>query len=156
MTHENTTPADPSATEVIFMIPGEPKGKGRPRFARVGNYVKTYTPEATAVYENLIKICYQKEHGPRFAREKQLKLSVWIYMKIPESASEKKKRQMMAGEIRPTKRPDADNVLKAILDGLNDVAYHDDAQIVDVDVHRYYSITPHCVVVIAEAGGPIW
>lgn len=38
-----------------IVIKGEPVGKGRPKFARQGNYVKTYTPEKTVEYENLIK-----------------------------------------------------------------------------------------------------
>lgn len=46
--------------------------------------------------------------------------------------------EMLAGKIRPTKRPDADNVLKAIADGLNGLAYHDDAQLVEMKGAKYY------------------
>lgn len=27
---------------IRFVIPGEPQGKGRPKFSRQGNFVKTY------------------------------------------------------------------------------------------------------------------
>lgn len=37
-----------------FVVPGEPVGKGRPKFARRGNFVTAYTPEKTASYENLV------------------------------------------------------------------------------------------------------
>ena len=36
--------------ELKFTIRGEPKGKGRPKFSRQGNIVRTYTPDATANY----------------------------------------------------------------------------------------------------------
>ena len=48
---------------VKFTVCGEPKGKGRPRFAKVGNYTKTYTPKETASYENLVKLEYQRQCG---------------------------------------------------------------------------------------------
>lgn len=38
-----------------FTIPGEPKGKGRPKFSTKGGYARAITPEATANYENLVK-----------------------------------------------------------------------------------------------------
>ena len=38
--------------ELKFTIRGEPKGKGRPKFSRQGNIVRTYTPDTTANYEN--------------------------------------------------------------------------------------------------------
>ena len=83
-----------------------------------------------------------------FPIDAALCLSVSVYMKIPESTSKKRKTLMLADEIRPTKKPDADNILKAILDGLNTVAYHDDAQIVDLIVRKFYSDKPRCVVSI--------
>ena len=41
---------------VTFTVPGTPVGKGRPKFARRGNFTVAYTPEKTASYENLVKI----------------------------------------------------------------------------------------------------
>lgn len=138
--------------EFQFTVPGEPRGKGRPRFVRAGGYVRTYTPDATAAYENLVRICYQKDGGPMFEKDKPLRLDVWIYMKIPESASKSRKLHMLVGRIRPTKKPDADNVLKAILDGLNTVAFHDDSQIVEIEVHKFYNENPRCAITISEEG----
>lgn len=43
-------------------------------------------------------------------------------------AGRKRREAMIAGTIRPTKKPDADNVLKIVTDSLNDIAYYDDAQ----------------------------
>lgn len=136
-----------------FEIPGEPRGKGRPRFARTGKYVRTYTDDKTVAYENLVRVSYCNAGGPMFPKDAALCLSVIVYMKIPESTSKKRKALMLSDEIRPTKKPDADNILNAILDGLNTVAYHDDAQIVDLYVRRYYSDRPRCVVGIWNWNG---
>jgi Holliday junction resolvase RusA-like endonuclease len=72
---------------------------------------------------------------------------------IPKSTSKKRAELMRAGEIRPTKggrgNPDLDNIAKAICDALNGIAYHDDAQVVDLKVVKYYSDTP-CVTVTVE------
>lgn len=39
--------------------------------------------------------------------------------------------------FRPRRRGDIDNLAKAILDGLNGFAYHDDAQVVHLSMTRY-------------------
>jgi len=44
---------------IQFTIDGSPTGKERPKFVRCGNSVKTYTPEKTAVYEDIVKVQYQ-------------------------------------------------------------------------------------------------
>lgn len=41
-------------------------------------------------------------------------------------------------KIRPIKRPDLDNVLKAVSDALNKIAYKDDSQIVGAVLRKYY------------------
>lgn len=137
-----------------FTVVGEPKGKGRPRFARMGNYVRTYTPQDTVNYENLVKLDYQNWCGNTFfEKDTPIKMTVTAYYAIPKSASKKKREQMLLGLIRPTKKPDVDNLIKALCDGLNGVAYHDDTQIVDLYAYRYYSETPRVEVILESVGG---
>lgn len=138
---------------VSFTILGEPQGKGRPRFARAGNYVRTYTPDKTAAYENLVKLEYERQcRGRKFGDTEQLDLRIFAYYGVPQSVSKKKKGQMFEGIIRPSKKPDMDNVVKVIADSLNNVAYKDDTQIVDAMVRKFYSDTPRVKVVIQTAG----
>ena len=47
-----------------------------------------------------------------------------------------------------TKKPDSDNVIKIVLDGLNKVAYHDDAQICKLSFEKRYSKIPRVEVKI--------
>lgn len=133
--------------KVSFIIPGEPCGKGRPRFTAGG---RAYTPAKTANYETLVKWEYQQAaRGHRYA-DVSLKMTVVAYYGIPKSASERKKGDMRFGLIRPTKKPDADNVLKIIADALNQIAYPDDAQIVEASVTKLYADEPRVIVTIEE------
>lgn len=58
------------------------------------------------------------------------------------------------GLIRPTKKPDIDNITKAILDALNKVAYKDDSAIVRFSIEKYYSDSPRVEVTIGEWEAP--
>ena len=109
----------------------------------------THTPDETIVYENLIRVEYRRQCGTkRFSDSDMLDLRIRAYYAIPESASKKKKQAMEDGEIRPTKKPDADNVLKVVADSLNQLAYRDDAQLVDTQLRKFYSRQPRLEVTI--------
>lgn len=58
---------------------------------------------------------------------------------------------MISGEIRPTVKPDWDNIGKLIADALNGIAYDDDKCIVDAMVRKFYSTDPRTVVILQEA-----
>jgi Holliday junction resolvase RusA-like endonuclease len=138
-------------TMIRFTIHGEPQGKGRPKFSKRGNIAITRTPEKTVIYENLVRMEYQRQCGNfRFDDDDQLCMTVNAYYAIPKSASKAKKQAMLNGKTLPTKKPDADNVLKVIADSLNQIAYRDDAQIVRAIINKRYALTP-CVCVEIES-----
>lgn len=138
--------------KVEFEISGGPVGKGRPRFARAGNYVRTFTPEKTVSYENLVKLMYRTQcRNYRFGDDTPLKMDIVAYYEIPKSASKKKILSMLAGILMPMKKPDFDNIGKVVADSLNSIAYRDDCQIVDGRVRKAYSTHPRVVVTIQEA-----
>lgn len=141
--------------KVEFTILGEPQGKGRPRFSKVGNYVRTRTPDETVLYENLIRTEYQRQCGSvRFSDNEPLDMRITAYYTIPASASKKKQREMEEKVIRPTKKPDWDNIGKVIADSLNQIAYRDDAQVVDSEVRKFFSARPRVEVVIQTSEPP--
>lgn len=131
-------------------IYGEPQGKGRPRFSTVCGHVKTRTPDQTVIYENLVKTEYRNQSGVRFPDDAMLDVRVMAYYTIPKSTSKKKRQAMLDHKVRPTKKPDFDNIGKVICDSLNGIAYRDDAQIVDAQVRKFYSDTPRVVVIITD------
>ena len=138
-----------------FTVLGEPKGKGRPRF--IPQTGRAITPKDTVSYENLVKMEYQAQcRDPRtnemirFPDGAMLDMRILAYYGIPASKSKKVKAQMMIGLVRPTKKPDMDNVMKIVADSLNNIAYHDDTQIVDCQIRKFYSEQPRIEVSITE------
>ena len=128
-----------------FEIVGEPQGKGRPRFSTRGGFVKTYTPDKTASYENFVKVCYlNKYKGQKLDGE--IIAEIIAYFSIPNSFSKKKRAQAIEGKIRPTKKPDTDNIAKTILDSLNGIAFEDDKQVVALLVKKLYGEEAKVVV----------
>ena len=131
-----------------FTIYGNPVSKGRPRFSRRGNFA--YTDEKTVSYENLVKLSFleQIEDKMKYLTEdkKELKAVITAYYSIPKSTSNKKRELMIAKKIRPTKKPDLDNISKIILDSLNGLAYKDDSQIVTLELKKYYGEQPRVEV----------
>ena len=138
--------------KVKFVILGEPQGKGRPKFSNRNGKVITRTPDETVLYENLIRTEFQRQcGGARFPDNEALDLRIMAYYTIPASASKKKQCDMEEKRIRPIKKPDWDNIGKVVADSLNQVAYRDDAQVVDSQVRKFYSRQPRVEVTIQTA-----
>ena len=126
--------------EKVFTVPGEPKGKGRPRFTR---FSAPYTPESTVSYEEKVRLAFWEKCGTELInRDIPLTLEITAIFAVPESTSKKRRTQMLAWAILPTKKPDADNIAKIIADALNGVAWHDDAQITEMTVRKVYGENP--------------
>lgn len=130
-----------------FVVEGEPVGKGRPRFSVVNGHVNARTPDKTVIYENLVKLAYRdfcKE--PMYEAGAPLVIQITAFYGIPKRTSNKKRQDMLFEKIRPTKKPDIDNLCKVIMDSLNKIAYHDDAQVVKATVCKFYSDYPRVFV----------
>lgn len=106
----------------------------------------------TVSYENLVRLEYRRQCNDfKFPKDTPLDVRITAYYGIPKSASKKKAQLMRERKIRPMKKPDFDNIGKIVCDSLNDIAYHDDAQIVDAQVRKFFSDDPRVVVTIQEA-----
>lgn len=129
-----------------FTVYGTPQGKGRPRFARRGAYIHTYTPKETADYEKQIADAFKQTEQDMFCEP--IRVFVKAFYKIPKSTSKVRREMMLKGFIRPVVKPDIDNVCKAVLDALNGVAYHDDNQVVIIYGKKLYGEEPRIEVTI--------
>lgn len=129
-------------------IPGKPKAKGRPYVT--GHH--TFTPKDTVLYENYIKTLWMNSHEPCSNYTGPLALRVVAYMDIPKSASKKKRTEMELGNIKPTTRPDLDNIIKVVKDALNGIAWHDDSQVVELTGYKAYSTAPRVDVWVFYLG----
>lgn len=136
---------------MIIVIEGEPVGKGRPRFSTARGRVRTYTPEKTVAYENEIVAAYYKQEDRTFySKGTNVGITIDAFFNIPKSTSMKKHAAMIGGEIRPTKKPDLDNIMKICCDALNGLVFDDDSQIVYGVVQKYYSDRPRVEIYIME------
>jgi Holliday junction resolvase RusA-like endonuclease len=134
--------------QVVFIVKGEPKGKGRPRFSKG----RVYTPAETDHYEKLVAWSYaDSAKGYKFTSP--VRVTIKAYHKPPKGKSKKLVMDMLDGHILPTKKPDIDNIAKIILDGLNHIAWDDDKQIVELIVGKRYGEDPSVVVAIEEVIG---
>ena len=131
--------------KIEFTVPGIPVGKGRPRFTKDGH---AHTPWKTRQYEDKVVLCWKSQSGKGFAAGIPLTATVTAFFTVPKSVS-KKKAAAMDGTPH-TKRPDADNVAKAILDALNGHAYNDDSAIAALTVWKYQTTGASRVEVIIE------
>ena len=130
-----------------FEVFGEVIGKGRPRFTKQG---RTYTPKKTLDYEREIKIAYTSKYT--YLSKKSLRIKICAYLEVAKSHSKVKKQKMLANELQCTKKPDADNIVKVVLDALNKVAYQDDTQVVELVAIKRWSNESRLKVIIEEIG----
>lgn len=135
---------------IAFTVPGQPQGKGRPRIGKIGQHARMFTPAKTVAYEGLIAHAAQLAMAGRPMLDGPVEVSLAIECQVPASWSQKKQRQALAGEVMPTTKPDVDNVVKAVFDGLNGVLWRDDVQVVSLRLRKRYAATP-CVRVAAQA-----
>jgi Holliday junction resolvase RusA-like endonuclease len=127
---------------VWFDVPGDPVGKARPRFARVGNGVRSYTPSKTANYEQAVAVIAKAAMRGAGPMDGPIRATIEFGMPIPKSWPQKKRNSAAMGDIWPTTKPDTDNVSKAILDACNGITYNDDSQIVVLTAIKRYAIEP--------------
>ena len=126
---------------IEFTINGECVPKARPRFSKFGH---VYTTPKTRAYENIVKSTAIDNRVPCVTTA--LRVELVIYKSIPKSFSKKKRELANEGKIYPVVKPDIDNYVKSVLDGLNGVLFMDDKQIVDFRAVKRYSDSPRVEV----------
>ena len=129
------------------VIPGQPVGKGRPRFARAGKFVRTYTPPKTAAWEaSAIALMRLHHEGPPIDGPVQVLVTA-----VGQRPKRMMRRKDPAGRMWRCNKPDGDNVLKAVCDAMvNAGVVVDDTHCVDMRVLSVYAAKDEapCVDVI--------
>ena len=138
---------------VNFMVEGTPVPKGRPRFARRGKFVSTYSPKTTVDYETKVAEAAQLAMGGSEPLETPVGAYIYITLPIPASYSKKRKQDCLSGNERPTKKSDIDNYCKAVFDGMNGIVFLDDSQIVSLHSTKVYGTIGMVEVMVKEELG---
>lgn len=149
-----TSPTQDGASTVVmhitFKVEGTPVGKGRPKFARRGNFVSTYTPTKTREYEDLIRDAAKQAMGSNEPLKTPVAAYIYITVPIPQSYSKKRSKACLDGIERPCKKPDLDNILKCFLDAMNNIVYDDDTQVVSLHSTKVYGTIGMVEVLVKE------
>jgi Holliday junction resolvase RusA-like endonuclease len=132
---------------IAFHIPGEPVAKGRPRFVRATG--RTFTPAKTANYEGVVADAASKAMDGRQPFEGPLRVTIRATFLVPQSWSQKRKREA----VWKVSRPDVENVTKACLDAMNAIVYRDDAQVVELTAQKKFGPIAGLTVSIEQIGG---
>ena len=122
---------------IEFEVPGKPVPKGRPRFAgRAGcnGAPIVYTPKNTVDFERKVAraaeaVMTSHHYDPT---EDAVAIRVDFFFRRPKSVPPSRKW--------PTVKPDLDNLLKAVVDGMNGIVYADDKLIVSSTESKQYAL----------------
>lgn len=141
---------------IYFKYHGEPVGKGRPRVtARRSKtndnavYAHAYTPRKTKEFEDAIRFEFMastSEKMPVYPKDTPLKVEMTFAFEVPKSYSKKKREACLRGNVQHTKKPDADNVAKAVLDALTGYAIEDDSSVTVLLLEKIYAEKPYVEV----------
>ena len=127
-----------------FEIETKVKAQERYRTATRNGKTFRYTPKQTKDFQKLIQkhftaeIEKQELELPLFEKGQEVALVVYVGKEIPKSYSKKRVREILENGRKPTTKPDVDNYGKIVMDALNKLAYHDDAQISTSLVKKMY------------------
>jgi Holliday junction resolvase RusA-like endonuclease len=135
---------------VTFMVEGTPVPKGRPRFARRGKFVSTYSPKTTVDYETKVSDAAKLAMGVSEPLETPVSAYIYVTLPIPASYSKKRTQACLSGQERPTKKSDIDNYCKAVFDGMNGIVFADDSQVVSLHATKVYGTVGMVEVMVKE------
>lgn len=152
---------------ISFNVPGDPRGKGRARSVALRNgdgtlkikktrtgkdaaEIRHHTDSKTRAYENQVQWLAMEAMKARPVTRLPVVVDITIRVPVPDSWAKWKREAAFLDRIMPTVKPDDDNVVKAIKDGLNKVAYHDDEQSVALNVIKVYALVPGVGVDVYE------
>jgi Holliday junction resolvase RusA-like endonuclease len=121
---------------IQFDVIGKPYGQKRPRAFRRGKFLGIYAPKENVEYSVKVVNAFNKV-GKKYD-DVPLVIEIQAFFKKPKLTKKEQALNLPKNKF-PTKKPDGDNIAKAILDSLNAVAYHDDSYVTELSVSKYYT-----------------
>jgi Holliday junction resolvase RusA-like endonuclease len=110
----NSLQGAPPPKTARLVVRGDPRSKGRPRFANG----RAYTPKETTDAEKVIRDAWRSLGEDPF--EFDVLVDVTFY-------------------LATRRRKDLDNLVKLVLDALNKEAFRDDSQVVEINARKIFS-----------------
>jgi len=135
---------------IEFIIPGNPIGKKRPRFARRGKFITIYSDQETEEGKFINQIQFQ--FGDHRIYDGPIHVNLFFHIPRPKGHFRTGKNAHLIRETAPSypvSKPDIDNMEKFVFDCLNSIVYKDDSQIVSVRSIKVYG-DPKTIIQIEE------
>lgn len=134
-----------------FTIYTKPVGQMRARSCVRGNRAGTYKAKPQEQREQTLAALLS-EHKPAEPMDGPLLLYVNCHFAIPASKPKAWRQGALQGAIRPTVKPDADNLAKHLKDVMTQVGFwQDDKQVVELVVRKWYSLRDRWDVELKQA-----
>lgn len=119
-----------------------------------------YDDKKYAGWKDHARVCAGLAMGTRPPLMVPLRFTLKVYFQIAESVSNKNRRLMEQGLVRPTRTPDCDNLMKAAGDAMTGIAIRDDKFIVEAHIEKFFSERPRVEIwieeLIAQPGAPLF
>lgn len=127
----------------VFRALGEPKGQPRPRAFSRGGKASVYDPGTAEGWKSCVAMACKDLANRKLAGA--LRVALTFYMPRPKSHFKAN------GQLKPTapvfvhtKKPDIDNLEKAVLDAMTQIGvWGDDDQVFDLRGRRYFESAPN-------------
>ena len=128
---------------VTYIGKVQPQQRPRHRVVTAKNgrvFAQTYEARESRDFKATLHYLAQKEleESGQFMIEGACSIHVSVRVPIPKSLSAVKKKNIAEGHVRPERKPDVDNILKAVMDALTGVLYSDDKLVVYASVEKAY------------------
>lgn len=137
---------------MTFKVFGSPVAQGRPRFfvrktKGGGIFTGAFDPKTSKSWKETIKWqAIEAMKAENFSLlEGPLSMTLHFFLPRPKSLSKKVQCHI--------KRPDVDNLCKAVKDALRSICYHDDSQIISSVITKAYGEQPGVMISIINANG---
>jgi Holliday junction resolvase RusA-like endonuclease len=137
--------------QIMFTIYGIPIAKGRPRFSTRGKFPVAYTPEKTKNYESDVGMMAKAAIGASEPLEGALEAFIYVTFPVPASYSKKRTEACLSDSEKHTKKPDLDNVVKSVIDGMDKIVFENDSQITSIHATKVYGEVAKVEVIVRQA-----
>lgn len=126
-----------------LIVLGDPKGQPRPRAFSRGGMTRVYDPGTAEAWKSQIAIAFKDAKPADFTPfEGPVNLNIHFFFTRPKSHFNRHGLKPDAPRF-VTKKPDADNAAKAVMDALTTLGvWRDDAQVGILSVSKRYTDTP--------------
>lgn len=141
-------------TEIEFTIDGNVQAQERPKAGKRNGRTVVYDPDKSRNYKQYVRLA-ASQHKPEKPLEGEIELVVVIYKQIPKSMPKWQQALARSGELRPVTKPDVDNYVKGIKDGMTGIIWRDDNQVTRLTVEKRYSDSPRAEIKVVGYPVPV-